>query len=646
MSLSRLRIGIKILGPLLPGGLLLALSLSAPAERLPLKTYTTTDGLAHNVVNKIVRDSRGFLWFCTADGLSRFDGYAFTNYGTEQGLPVNAVNDILETRAGEYWVATAGGLVRFDPKGEPANRVVKTGDTPPKSPPMFMVLLPADADRYAGYFTSLFEDRDGRVWCGTFKGLYRLEPNAGSFSLVPVSLGMPGEYAEQRFVNDIVEDRYGTLWIATPAGLYRRWPNGEAARYTAREGLPADFLHDLLVDHEGRLWASTRSAGFFRLDFDNTHNRPSLGFTVAPHEFTQSEWINQLFEASDHTLWAATARGLLKFMPEGDASGRRYRVYTPTNGLSDHNIVALAEDAGGNLWLGANSTGVMRLARNGFVTYGEKDGIVSVNAIFGDRAGGVCFRGFVVNAEGRNSESEPNFSLRFGRFDGQHLSWFLPDVMQGKDLGWVNEGVMLQARAGDWWFANGLYHFSVADNFAQLKTARPTEYFGKDSLLGPRQIWRLFEDSAQRIWISIIDSAGNSLERWDPESRTLHDVTANAKLPSLHEDLARSFAEDRAGDIWIGFNTGLARGRDDAFTFFSAKDGVPAGGIQALYVDRSGRMWVASSRGGLARVDDPNAEHPAFRSYTTAEGLSDRMVRLVRRLAEELDRCSLPPHTP
>ena len=44
---------------------------TARGERLPLKAYTTANGLAHNVVNKIVRDSRGFLWFCTNEGLAR-----------------------------------------------------------------------------------------------------------------------------------------------------------------------------------------------------------------------------------------------------------------------------------------------------------------------------------------------------------------------------------------------------------------------------------------------------------------------------------------------------------------------------------------------------------------------------------------------
>src|SRR5437870_12839429 len=94
----------------------------AQAERLPLKSYTTADGLADNGINRIVRDSRGFLWFCTAEGLSRFDGYSFTNYGTAEGLPHPHVNDILETRGGGYWVATNAGLVRFNPKGRPANQ--------------------------------------------------------------------------------------------------------------------------------------------------------------------------------------------------------------------------------------------------------------------------------------------------------------------------------------------------------------------------------------------------------------------------------------------------------------------------------------------------------------------------------------------
>ena len=51
---------------------------AARAERLPIRAYTTDDGLADERIKCIVPDSRGFLWFCGADGLSRFDGRGFT----------------------------------------------------------------------------------------------------------------------------------------------------------------------------------------------------------------------------------------------------------------------------------------------------------------------------------------------------------------------------------------------------------------------------------------------------------------------------------------------------------------------------------------------------------------------------------------
>jgi ligand-binding sensor domain-containing protein len=72
----------------------------AAAEDLPVRVYTTADGLARDSVSSIRRDSRGYLWFGTAEGLSIFDGYQFTNYTTADGLPNRAVTDVLETRAG------------------------------------------------------------------------------------------------------------------------------------------------------------------------------------------------------------------------------------------------------------------------------------------------------------------------------------------------------------------------------------------------------------------------------------------------------------------------------------------------------------------------------------------------------------------
>src|SRR5688572_22848682 len=73
---------------------------SSSAERLPIKTYTVADGLLRDYITRIRQDSRGFLWFCTAEGISRFDGVGMTNFTTSDGLPNRTTNDFLETRSG------------------------------------------------------------------------------------------------------------------------------------------------------------------------------------------------------------------------------------------------------------------------------------------------------------------------------------------------------------------------------------------------------------------------------------------------------------------------------------------------------------------------------------------------------------------
>ena len=139
---------------------------------------------------------------------------------------------------------------------------------------MFTVVVPEDEDRRARAVAALLEGRDGTVWGGTLKGLYRLERTGDGYGLRPVEIGMPGDNPEQRYVSDLLEDRHGSLWIAAASGLYRRWPDGSAARYTMRDGLPSEYIIDLLEDHRGQLWAGTRGAGFFSFAADATHAPP------------------------------------------------------------------------------------------------------------------------------------------------------------------------------------------------------------------------------------------------------------------------------------------------------------------------------------------------------------------------------------
>ena len=619
-------------------GFLLLLPARVDGERLPIRAYTTADGLAHNRVNEIVRDSRGFLWFATYDGLSRFDGYTFSNYSVEHGLPHRQVTDLLETRSGELWVATFGGLVHFRPHGVPGERTEDAnagGGTP-----MFATIVPPDADPRARAVLALLEARDGTIWCGTRKGVFRLERLGGRLELRPVAIGMPDQYPQDSHVNDLIEDEHGSLWFATFSGLYRRWSDGTAARYSAAQLVEGrytnidrsyDILHGVMKDRRGRIWVAARGLGFFRLVADASRRRPMVDRVHAyPRE--KASWVEQVLETSDGQFWATSNLGILELRGEGSGSPHVV-AHSRRAGLSHQELTALAEDGAGNLWIGTWSNGVMKLSRNGFVTYGRDDGLAMAAHVFDDASGTVYVHAGVIKtlpaADGSPARGDEYHPSHFGRFDGRRFEWFRPGPPF--EFGWVGDRFMMRTRNEEYWLASarGLLRYPPLPTFDAIRTAKPLRIFDMKDGLPDVQVYRLFEDSRRDVWFSIISRARNGLFRWTRATDTLGNMAAAPGFPPIEDELSRSFGEDADGNIWIGLNDGVARYRNERFAVFKTADGMPLGRIVHIHTDAAQRLWLASASSGLIRVDNPTAAAPAFKRYTTAAGLSSNTLEVI-----------------
>ena len=602
-------------------GLVMLVSQIIRGERLPIKTYTTADGLAHNVVNRVMRDSRGFLWFCTREGLSRFDGYSFTNYGIEEGLPVAIVNDLLETREGVYWVATAGGLCRFNPSGKPQAGISNASErNNGAANAMFTVYFPGE-DARSKYVLSLLQDRTGVLWCGTRNGLYRVEAAAGEVNIASVDLGIP-DYLESRFIECLLEDRTGALWVGSANGLYRRWPDGRVEAYTTRDGLPDNLIHSLLEDREGRIWVGTPLGGLCRLVPDPGPGRSVVARVYSERDGLPTKWINKLFQASDGSLWAGSNAGLIQFIPTADGRDFRFRAYAEPHGLTYREVQSVAEDRNGNLWLAIQQGGAAKIVRSGFTAFGKADGFFWANSILESRAGELLVVG-ALSAEGWS----------INRFDGEKFIPIhprFPKIL--RTWGW-NQTV-LEDHTGEWWVGSyrGLLRFPKVSRPEQLAHTPPKAiYTTRDGLAN--LVLRLFEDSRGDIWIgSVGEGRGSSgLSRWERRTGAFHHYTEKDNLPRLDTFYVSSFAEDRAGNLWIGFSGdgGLVRYRHGGFTLFTSSDGVPSGQIRNLLVDSAGRLWLTAYQGGLSRIDDPAAERPQLVTYTTADGLSSNEITAV-----------------
>lgn len=574
---------------------------SVYSEQLPIKTFTTADGLANDAVNQIKRDSRGFLWLCTAEGLSRFDGYQFTNYTTDQGLPHRSVTDLLETRDGSYWIATGHGLSRFNQNGSP----------------VFTNYLPGTEER-SWQVEAVLQDSAGTIWLGTHGGVYRLVLSGSQVQFQFVEMGMPSE-GEGSLVQAMIADRQDSLWVGTTAsGLYRRWPDGHVDHYTSANGLPVGRISALLEDRDGRLWVGTNH-GLMELVANPNPKEIVVAQSFTTRDGLASDWIETVFQSADGKLWVGTDSGLCELNRSAPKNGPQFRTYTTANGLSSHYVMALAEDRDGNLWLGTDSGGAMKLANSGFTNYTEADGLAAagVDAVFEDRAGNLC----VV------SSGTKHF---INRLDGHRFISVWPAFpKQITSFGWGWNQISFQDHTGEWWLptSQGLVRFPAVRHVDDLAHTAPKAFYTTRDGLPFSEVFRLYEDRSGNIWISTLSDLSNGLTRWERASGTFRTFSEADGLVSLRVRPAMAFAEDTSGNLWIGhLSGGLSRYSKGRFTYFDQADGVPSGTIRSLYMDHAHRLWIASSTGGLARIDNPTAERPQFVSYTTVTGLSSNDV--------------------
>lgn len=594
-------------------GLLLSVPALTLAERLPIKTYTTANGLARDQVGRIVRDSRGFLWFCTTEGLSRYDGYTFTTFGRDQGLASRVVSDLIETRNGVYWVATSNGLYRFKPEA--------TAQTSKGPNAMFSFDYRGEETR-GHNIEVVIEDHTGVVWAGGSQGLLRLEQKDGQWICSRVELSDARPRMEQAIpVAGLLEDKQGTLWIVASDGLYRRLTDGHIDHFTEKEGLHGPLIgRAFLEDREEHIWVGA-SSGLYQLI-----SHPALNTNIVARLYTKadglvSNQINSLFQTTDGRFWAGTAGALSELVPTSDRNGRSFRNYTEASGLSSAGIGPINEDRNGNLWLGTESSGVMKIAANGFTTYGDADGLraTRIAALIFDKEGQLCVLG---NLGGDRLIQKFN-----GRgFDAVPLR--MPPGYNYWSWGWNQ--IMFQARSGEWWMQMGwgVVRYPLLDRLAQLATARPYAVYtgAKDRI--SEEVFRIFEDSKGDVWIGGFSTDGRLLVRWDRRTGTFHHFTKEQGFEPKSAPTA--FSEDASGNLWIGFyDGGLARYAEGHLTALTAADGLPTGFIRAIYFDHVSRLWVATAEGGVARIDDPQAAHPHIKIYDTANGLSSNQATAI-----------------
>jgi signal transduction histidine kinase/ligand-binding sensor domain-containing protein len=623
-------------------GVALVLTLAAViarAQQLPLKYYTSADGLAYDYVSCVEQDSRGFLWVCTSFGLSRFDGARFVNYRDTEGL-MSQVNDLLETRDHVYWVASnGGGVFRMDAPSSariqrtPANDARSGGAA---DPGVVFTQYPVGDSLASMRVNVLYEDRFGRIWAGTDAGLFHLAPGEQKFK--SFSLGYDEQAEKVMQVWCFLEEPNGQLWVANKFGLAVVLPDGRSLRYSLRPDAGRDVALALHRDGKGRIWVG-HERGLFVFAPDATNSAENgmpwrtlkvgsgLTLPVAPGEarlFTQTEGllherIRGLAETPDGHIWAGTTGGLSEF------DGARFRSYSVREGFRGTHVNVLRPARDGSLWVGTIGAGILRLTAGGVTTFTEIDGRGELRSLasFDDEQGNL----YDVDGGGYVNRFDPALS----RFVSVRPN--LPEVVYS--TGWNGTRQVLRARDGEWWIATarGLYRFPRVAQFEQLASATPRSHYTTRDGLAYDDTTRLFEDSRGDIWFSTFAPTRVAITRWARATETFHNYDDTSGLPAYNS--ASSFCEDREGRVWVGFREGGLARHDGGgrFTLLASSDGMTTAQIARIITAKDGSIWAATLA-GVAHVAEPGANRPRVRMYTIADGLYTNQIFA---LAEDLN---------
>jgi ligand-binding sensor domain-containing protein/two-component sensor histidine kinase len=579
-------------------------------ERLPFKVFTTENGLPQNIVNRVIRDSKGFLWFCTEDGLSRFDGQIFTNYNFTNGLPHPQINHILEADDGSFWVATyGGGVVRLANSSSP-NDFGKTTQFV-----QVPIIETQEKIAEANRVIYLFQDRAKTIWLGTFTGLFRLEENGQNQAFHRVAFL---EDYEPEIIRGITEDENNNLWIWTRNGVFRRQSDGKTTHFAISPSENYDPIRQIFCDQKGKIWIAHELAGLAVLDEKNitklVKENTQSSFSIKQEKEIVSDWFGKnnklnedsvysLFQSSDGNLWIGTTNGLIKF------DGKNFQTYSKLQGLPETPYNWLAEDINGNLWATTNQ-GAVKITKNGFVTYQQNEGIGvrGVRSIWENENGKlqtITPKGIFHQLDGEKFISvNPNFS--------NDTTFEFPQnvLCDSEDVFWVAT-------------KKGLLKFPKETKFSDLAKTKPQKVNGLPSDF----VMSLYEDSQKNMWIGL-GNGSQKLVRWERKTNRFQYFDETIGIPK--DFVASAFAEDSKGSLWIGnFRGGLLRFANEQFSYFATANGNEIELVQNLYVDKKDLLWMATKGGGVWKINDLNSDKPKFSQLTTKDGLSSDNVTTV-----------------
>ncbi|MCR8557210.1 response regulator [Mucilaginibacter sp. BJC16-A38] len=615
------------------------------------------NGLSHNQVNCIFKDSQGFMWFGTASGLNRFDGYTFKIFrhdaNNKKSVSDDFIAKIFEGPDNKLWISTRIGFCFYDPETEQFNsdmslllrplklpvyqnvvKIVRTSavdfwflypdsgvyryNTLSKQTKRYFHGINPNPSLYSNSVADITLDSKRNIWITySDRTVEMLDIKANKITyhtdvFNKVTNSKSGNYS-------LIVDRDNDLWFYASygdLGAFYYKPSTGTLRHFDKESagakLTTNIISNIIQADDGLIWIATDHGGINVLDKKDFKIVYLLNRQDDPKSLKQNSAV--LYKDNLGIIWAGTFKKGISYYHNNIIRFPFYRHFASDPGsLPFNDVDKFAEDKPGNLWIGTNGGGLIYFNRKTGKYIQYKHDPANPNSLSND---------VIVNLFIDHDQKLWICTYLGGLdcFDGKTFTHYRHDDKIATSIADDRVWSILEDSSHRLWigtFDGGLEIFD--------RSKKIFYHPFKQGDIRSRLISSIFEDKQGNIWTGGFLGVDVIMKN---NGRVIHYVSNGNAANGLIDNTVNSINQDSRGLIWIATPSGVSilNPQTNTFTSLTKKNGLPANSILAAEEDYKGAMWLSTSN-GLSRVSltaTANTFNFSFENFDEMDGLQGR----------------------
>lgn len=546
------------------------------------------------------------MWFGTASGLNRYDGYTFKVFRHKENDSTSLNDDLIvkiqEGPHNKFWIDTRYGQCIFDPVSEKANANTLAYCRQLK--------LPVAA------VTDIVKDKQGNYWFAqTGVGVSKYNSAAQTVH----TLHRQAVKGNAPDIADMAADYAGIIWVIYTDGLLEGYNTATEKLVYSKADIfkrSEDPRYRLFADAQNELWLYTDGYPQGAFCFNTTTNQLVHYHREGNATRLNNNLVTGIQQDNNGLIWIITDHGGVNLLNKrtGIISYLENKA-EDIKSISQNSINAIYRDNTGIIWLGSYKKGINYYHEN-IIKFPVYRHLLSdarslpfddVNRFVEDDKGNLWIG---TNGGGLIYYDRSNNTYRTFKHNPANANSISNDVVVSLCID-HNKKLWIGSYYGGLDCYDGQRFIHYKNNVADSTS------------ISDNSIWEIYEDAQQQLWIGTLSGG---LNRFDAQKNIFYHYRKGPG--SLNSKYISALAEDQQGNLWIGTESGInvLNKQTGAFTYYAhdSKDQRSLGNnnVTALLKDSRGNMWVAT-RYGL-NLFDKNTN--AFRHFSAADGLAENNI--------------------